>query len=394
MTVILDQTSLRDLATMTDDMGVLSVYATADPRDRSASPTWQLAVGNAITALRNDVASNGDRQRKAAVLARLEKLEPEIDRVLGTAGSGVGRALFAPVSSDEVHTVSVQTPLEDCAVLERRPYLRPLAAVLTTDGPAGVVAVSREGARVLDLRFGVPRELARFTFELDNEDWRPSRSAPSQPGISGRASGVYDRFDRRVEERLLRYLQSVRPRIRDMADEHGWSTVVVAGSTRLLDVVRKGLAAGNGHRDIILLDRVVEALSPTEVAAVVRPELRAARVRRCRALAEQARDAAMSGGQGTAGLSDTLGALRENRINHLLLDGARQLRGCRGPDGGYYPQSETPPGAGADAMTEEGDLGERMIELGLISGAEVTVLPPEAADVLTEDDGVAALLRW
>jgi hypothetical protein len=393
--VILDQTALRDLAQMNDDMGVVSVYATADPRDTSASPAWRLHVGNAIAALRESATADGDRARTAAVLDRLDTLAPELDAVLDTSRSGMGRALFARVGGEDVRTLAVQMPLEDCARLEDRPYLRPLAAALTTDGPAGVLAVSRDGVRVIDLRFGQARELDRLPFELDNDDWRPTRrAATGQGGTLARASGEDDRFERRVEEHLLRFLSSARPRLRATADEHGWSAVVITGGPQLLDVVRQGLDTGSANREIVLLDRVVERMSLSDIAALAGPELRAARVRRCAEAAREARDAALSGGAGAVGVSDTLGALREGRVDHLFLDGAADLRGGRAPDGAYYAQGETAPGVPAAAMVPEADLGERMIAIALTSGADATVLPPDSSDALAEGDGVVARLRW
>ncbi|MFC3997728.1 VLRF1 family aeRF1-type release factor [Nocardiopsis sediminis] len=398
MIMILDHTSLRDLAGMTDDMGVLSVYATADPRDTSASPAWRLQVAQAIDALRDQAADDGDRERKNAVLRRLERLAPEFEGMLDVARSGLGRALFASVSGDEVRTFSVQVPLEDSARLEDRPYLRPLAAALTTDGPAGVLAVSRDGVRVIDLRLGMAHEVTRMGFEMDNEDWRPSRRSMAAGGAgsepSARAYSGEDRFDRRMEDQVLRFLGGVRPRIRSIADEQGWGTVVITGEKRLINVVRKGLATVNGHRDIVLLDHVVERMTAPEIAAIVLPELHARRLERCEAVADEVRSAALAGGHGTVGLSDTLGAFREGRVAHLFLDGERHLSGHRGPDGWYYPQGETPPGASGAQMVPEQDLGERMIELGLDTGADISVLPPGPADTLIEDGGVAAMLRW
>ncbi|MFC4563360.1 VLRF1 family aeRF1-type release factor [Nocardiopsis mangrovi] len=398
MIMILDHTSLRDLAGMTDDMGVLSVYATADPRDTSASPAWRLQVAQAIDALRDQAAEDGDRERKNAVLHRLDRLGPEIDSMLDVATSGLGRALFAPVNGDDVRTLAVQMPLEDCAHLESRPYLRPLAAALTTDGPAGVIAVSRDGVRVIDLRFGVSHELTRFGFEMENEDWRPSRrsmaAGGSGPASAARAYSGEDRFGRSIDEHLLRFFGSVRPRIRAIADREGWETIAITGEARLLSVVRKGLESAGGHRDIVMLDHVVEHKSVPEIAAIVQPELHARRLERCEAVADEVRSTALAGGNGTVGLSDTLGAFREGRVSHLFLDGERHLSGHRGPDGAYYPQGETPPGTEAAQMVPEHDLGERMIELGLNSGADVTVLPPGPADTLIEDGGVAAMLRW
>ncbi|MDA0566442.1 VLRF1 family aeRF1-type release factor [Streptomonospora sp. S1-112] len=395
-----DPTSLRDLAAISDDIGVLTVYATADPRDRTASPAWRLSVDNALGEVRGGAANGGDKDRQAAVLDRLDRLRPEIDSVLHTTEPGVGRALFAPVTGDEVHTLTVQVPLDDCAVLAPHPYLRPLAAALTLGAPAGVVAVSHDGVRVIDLRFGAASEVTRLDFALDNDDWRGTRPAAAGNrgpggGAPSRTAGAAERFDRRVTENLLRYLNSVRPRIAEIADARGWREVVVTGDARLLEVVREGLRADRPRRDVILLDRRVSPQRPVpEIAELVRPELEEARIRACRSLAERVCDIARSGGNATTGLSDTLGALRENRVAHLVMDGTRTLTGHRGRDGRYYPQGELPPGESYTSMAEELDLGERMIEMGLATGAEVTLLPEGAADALAEAKGVAALLRW
>ncbi|MBB5431793.1 VLRF1 family aeRF1-type release factor [Nocardiopsis composta] len=394
--VHLDQTSLRDLAALRDEVGVLSVYATADPRDRSSSPAWRLQIANEINALRNEVSSNGDKQRKAAVLARLEALRPQLDDVLDSgAESGVGRALFAPISTDEVRVLTVQMPLEDCAVLERTAYLRPLAAAMTTGAPAGVLAVSQDAVRVVDLRFGSAEDVTSLPIKLDDEDWRPDRAPASsgKPGLYNRASGKGDRYDRKVSEQVLRSLNAMRPRLKEIADERGWSAVAITGDRRLTGSL-EGRFAQDSKRDIIVLEHVVEGRTLPEIAARIGPEIEAVRVRRATEAVQEAKDAALSGGTGAVGLSDVLGAFREGRVSRLFLDGARGLTGHRAPDGAYYPEDELPPGTGRDDMAAEKDMGERMIELALGNGVEVTVLPEQAAEALAEDDGVAVRLRW
>ncbi|MDA2813129.1 VLRF1 family aeRF1-type release factor [Nocardiopsis sp. RSe5-2] len=380
---------------MTDDMGVLSVYATADPRDRSSSPAWRLQIANEITALRNEVSSNGDKRRKEAVLARLEALRPQLDDVLDSGSeSGVGRALFAPVSSDDVRVYTMQMPLEDCAVLERTAYLRPLAAAVATGAPAGVLAVSADGVRVVDMRFGIAKDITWIPIELDEEDWREMRGpARSHPRTFNRASGQIDRFNHKVAEHMLRYLNDMRPQLKRIADECGWSSVAITGEPQLTEPLR-GRFAQDSHRDIIVLGQVVETRTPPEIAAQIGPEIEAVRVQRARDAAHKARDAALSGGAGAVGLSDVLGAFREARVAHLFLDGAARMAGLRSPDGAYFPQGEVPPGVDKAEMEPERDMGERMIEMALANGSEVTVLPEKAAEELSDDEGVAAQLRW
>lgn len=393
--MILDQASLRELAAMKDEMGVLSVYATADPREKSTSwPAWRREVSNELSALRNHVAANGEKKRKTAVLAKLDSLETDLADVLDTGESGVGRALFAPVSSDEVRMLSLQMPLEDRAVLESRPYLRPLAAALSIGAPAGILAVSRDGVRLVDLRFGTATEVTKFSFEVDTSEWRTMRGpGGGKAGPAAHVSPQYDRFDRRVEQNLIQFLQSIRPDIEEHARQQGWQSLVITGEPRLVETVRGKLPA-NDQRDIILLDRVLESLSASEIAAQVRPELEAIRTRRCRELAERARGTALAGGQATVGASDTLGAFREERVAHLILASDQQLSGHRTSDGQYFPEGELPSQQTGDSVTHESDLGERMIERAFTSGADVTVLPTDVAHVLRADEGVAAYLRW
>ncbi|WP_017540621.1 MULTISPECIES: VLRF1 family aeRF1-type release factor [Nocardiopsis] len=380
---------------MTDDMGVLSVYATADPRDRSSSPAWRLQITNEINALRSRVSSNGDKQRKEAVLARLEALRPQLDDVLDSgAESGMGRALFAPVSSDEVRLYTMQMPLEDCAVLERSAYLRPLAAAVATGAPAGVLAVSADGVRVVDLRFGVAKDITWIPIEIDEEDWRRMRGpAGGHPRTFNRASGQTDRYDRKVADHMLRLLNDMRPQLKRIADECGWTSVAITGEPQLTEPLR-GRFAQDSKRDIIVLGQVVETRTPPEIAAQIGPEIEAVRMRRAEEGVRRARDAALSGNAGAVGLSDVLGAFREGRVAHVFLDGAVRMAGHRSPDGGYFPEDELPPGVDRGRMEPEQDLGERMIEMALANGSDVTVLPQKAAQVLEEDEGVAAQLRW
>ncbi|WP_283137950.1 VLRF1 family aeRF1-type release factor [Rhizohabitans arisaemae] len=395
MSVILNQTTVRDLAALTDDLGVLSVYVTTDPREAGTTrPAWGLRIAHELAALRERVAADGYRDHKSTVLSRLDALKPEIDRLVDASEPGLGRALFATIGRDELRTLTLQMPLGDLAVIEPTAYVRPLVAATTAGAPAGVAAVSRAGVRLVDQRFGLARDVETIAFDLDTDDWRRKQGPRADnPGLGQRSASQRDGFDRRVDENTLRFLASLGPRIDRRAEELEWEMLVVTGDPRLVEAVVAGLPQ-NGHREIVRLSQVVETLPAPRLAEAVAPEMESVRLTQARDFAVAVRDVALAGGPGTVGLGDTLGALQQGRVAHLLLDEAMEWAGSRAPDGRLSPRGEVPPGAAAAELIPESRLGERMIELALGESAQVTMLEEPAAEPIAGHDGVAALLRW
>lgn len=377
-----DQTFLRDLVAMKDEVGVVSLYTTADPREEaSARPAWGIRLRNELAAIREQVAG---AEHGPAVLARLESLEPDIRELVDAAESGIGRALFAAVAEDDVRKISLQVPIEDCAVLESTAYIRPLVTAMATSAPAGLVLVSRDGLRIIDYRYGVAEEVEQSAFDLDTDDWRQMRG-PGPGGTSQQNSTQTDRFQRRVDDNLRRFLHGAAPEVSKLAVTRGWTDVLLIGDVELTEV----LASGLHPMEAVQVDTIVDNLPPVEVAKHVAGELATTRDVREGALVSRALDAAKSGGRGSLGLNQTLALLNEGRVDHLLLEESAQWGGFRGRDGYLYDQ----PQPGLDTVPEP-DLGERMIEAALDSSATVTILTPEAAEPLARYDGVAALLRW
>ncbi|MFD8590987.1 VLRF1 family aeRF1-type release factor [Streptomyces sp. NPDC059637] len=387
------QEDLRLLAGMTDETGVLSVYVTADPRQESTTrPAWQVRVENGLAALRERARTELPRERRTVLEKRLQQLGPSLHSLVQASRPGLGRALFAPVSDGEVRTVEIQMPLPDVVTLEPSAHIRPLAAAANAGAPAGVAAVGREGLRLLDLRFGRAREVRATDFTIEFEDWRRSGGPASGNPSSGQQNvSQVDRFHNRLEDRLGRLLSAATSDVVRHTTEQGWQYLVVSGERRLVEMLADRLPEMHGT-DVVRLSQVLHPLSPAKVAEAVGPALAEARQRREQRLVEKVMDAALSGGTGTCGLSDTLGSLNEGRVAHLLIDGEKEWPGSRARDGRLFPEGErAPDGPETDP---EPELGERMIERALLEGAEVTVLAPESAPRLAGTDGVAALLRW
>ena len=103
-------------------------------------------------------------------------------------------------------------------------------------------------------------------------------------------------------------------------------------------------------------------------------------------LVETVKESAYSGrARGSLGPQETVEALNQGRVEHLLFDAERDYRGQGIEQGLAY---EAPP------LTDGLPVTELMIERALDTGARVTPLVGDAAAALEEHAGVAALLRY
>lgn len=389
------QSALRALAGMTDEIGVLSVYVTADPREESsARPAWQKRIRGELSALREQVKAGSPRDRWIAFDKRLTELEPILQRLLQAAEPGLGRAMFAAISGGSVQTLRLQLPVPDQVMLDSTACVRPLVGVAGMGTPAGVAAVSQDGVRLIDLRYGKAEDLKTIDLSVDMDDWRQMSGPAGASPAPGQANvSLTDRFDRRMEDNIGRLLRRAAPDVAARMNEQAWRRLLVAGDMRLVDTLTGELPKELRDR-VIQVDRILFPLPAAQVAESVAPLLDEARRKDERELAVRAVDAAASGNAGVAGLGDTLGALAECRVAHLLLDESAEWRGAGAPDGRLVAGDEVPPGVAPGDLVPEPRMSERMIQRALAGGAEVTLLGAEAAAELADAGGVAAILRW
>lgn len=392
----LDWATLRALAKMTDDVGVLSIYASLDPQRRTepqSRPAWDLRVRQELHQVQEAARRDRPREHWVALETRLQALQMPLDELLDPASSGQGQAMFVGVASGEVRTVSLQVPLVDRVTLAARPHLRPLVTAWSTHGPSGVVSVGAEEVRAVDIRFGRAENAAVLPYLPPVEQRRLEGPPPAHPGMPQQGSAQRDLYERREDDKLLRFLRSLGPRLVDLAKEREWGLLAISGDAELAHQVTEALPVRNGL-DVVTLEHPVTHLSPPQIAEIATPALAEARQQRGQALAQRAREAAFSGGNGAYGLSETLAALQQSQVAHLLLDADGQWRGRATPDGVLAPEREVPPGADPETLIPEPDLGERMIELAFRDSADITILTGEAAAPLADAGGVGALLRW
>lgn len=387
----LELDALRAVAEMRDPVGVLSVYVDASPGEREGRDTAAVALRNALHALER---SQHERPRAAALHEALERLRGPLDDLLSPRLAGRGRALFAGIESGEVEQVHVQPPLATGVVLEETAYVRPLLAVLPACLPAGIAAVSRREVRALEWRPEHAAELAAFPVEPETGEWRKMKGPADPRTTAGQHSASQeDRFERRLAEERGRLVAAAGERLARLAAARSWDVLVVAGEAETTAAL-VGAVGGDGVEVVTDPTVIGGTASAGELSAAFAGAVAAARGGRALAATEAARDAALAGGKGALGVSETLDALAEGRVHTLLLDAAREHEGAATPDGHLYPAGVVPPGTSPDELRPEPHLAERMVERALATGALIVPVGGRAAEVLAGHDGVGAILRW
>jgi hypothetical protein len=327
---MLNWDDIRAIDGISDPVGVLSVYADR-PEENAGRLVRAVSIAGELRRLEGELS--GETMRR---------IRPALTRLLD--GRTRGRALFAPLSTEEVFEVEVGMPVGITAVIDTTAYVRPLVAALDEGRPAGVIVTEGHSTRLLSWRMGAVEPVAEYG--------RPGRRA-------GRIS------------------RSLAVEVRAEADERGWTRVAVAGDGRLAHVLARS-AAPPGC-EISVVTRPVADLGPRGLAAAVGGALHEAQRRYEWRLVERTIEAALGDGGGAVlGPGRTRRALDRHEVRHLLIDAEREYR---------------LPGRPRTDRWVDRDPAEDLIERALHAGAEITPVEGPARRPLGAAEGIAALLR-
>ena len=229
--------------------------------------------------------------------------------------------------------------------------------------------------------------------ELEEPDLvGPAHAHPrGQPGSAPgfRVSQQRDLFETRMRGELEKLLVGAGRKIAELAAEHGWRELALAGDERLTAALARGLPSG-APVEIAPVPRLEQWRSAGELAPLVAPAIAAVRERRETALVRRVLDAV--GGRGATGLRATLAALAEGRVDTLLVAADHPIVGRSSASGTLAAPGEVPPGTSAAELVDDSMLADAMIGRALDTDAAVVVLSPGPTELLGDD--VAALLRY
>lgn len=386
----LDEERLRELSARSDQLGVLSGYVDADPRQDPGLKAASIDLRNRFRELQRRMAEDSDTGGSRDLLAALERLWPQLEQLTDPAAPGRGRIVFAALGTDWSVQLETALPVATRVVLDDGPFLHPLLELLDEGRAAGIVLVSPDGARMLEWRLGSLHELRR----LEPEQVPAPHERAGQ--IGGGPQGQYntpmrEQAQGREREQMERFLDQVATVGAQLADERGWERILLSGGERWTEEAIARFPAE--MREMVSGDsRVLGGLDDAGLATEVTTWAHEQHQERERALLAQVRESA---GSGTAalGLSEVVAALNDGRVAHLVYDPQVRYFGSMSADGGLlYADDELAPDG--QPQTPEPRLTERIVSRALHTSARISPVEGAAEAELAAAAGIAALLRW
>jgi len=340
---------------------VLSIYLDGRDNDFSERKAWRRRLDHLVEEARAPLSGDALRDFEAA-LGKIQDSLSGFDNFLPDRG-WVG---FATPES-LVHGSAVRVPMPDLVRWEPGIRVAPYVRALKQERPVVGVLVDSRRARIFGYREGVIRELEDLhsdTFLGDLSDTNMSRRASSSSGVRGETATDAARTLLQVgSERLFKHLSE---RLVDVVGRTG--QLVLGGPHEAVGHLRDHLPAGLRDRSTERAGLYLE-MSEAEVRGALEASASALNQANQAKLLSEVVDLARSGGKGALGAAPVESALRENRVDTLLLS-----RGF---------------------IAANSDLADHLVGAAFEQGAEVEEVSGEAAPRLdSEGQGVAARLRY
>jgi release factor family 10 len=365
--------------------GVVSVYLGFDPADRGGA--WRTELRNALAHVLHakEDADHETRVALKATVARIEERFANHDR-----GLPRGEVGFVEVSdngaAEHWWTPHMAPDADVCACVAERPVVSPLLYLAEHGCPRGVALLSAERVRLFEWAPGHLEELEAPELALYSSEWRERKAAtvPDPARGQGVSAAGRDRYDDRLADNRERFLIECGHRAAQLAGERGWQQIDTFGIVDHVRCFRQGATGPSvppievgGEVDLISVDDDGKLEVRFEEGA------RRLAIERDCSLIEHALEEARGGSRGAAGPQETLTALDEGRVSHLVVDAAHAAAACSGP----LIAAEQAPWNGGVKL-------EPLAGRALTSAAKVSTVVDEAAEMLEPVDGVAALLRY
>ncbi len=340
---------------------VLSVYLDTDQHDPAERNAWKTTLGHQLDAIRRNL-DGAEREAFEQAVRRIQEKLDSFDAFVPNRGFV---AFATPDRVRYAETVPVSMP--DLARWEPGVRAAPYVRALVQERPVVLVLLDARQARVFRRKNGALDEVEDFhadTFLGDLSDIHTGKRPTKRSGVRGQTStDAAQRFLEVNSERMVKELMDAA--VRHLGD-HGF--LVIGGTpervSQAANAVPKGLDCRVHEAPSLRVDMKVsevrEALDgiATEMTRDCQREL-------LEHLAEQAR----AGGRACLGRRDTERALREMRVDTLLI--SRTL------------------------VEREPDYADHMVGTAFAGSARIEEVQAGVSRLLdSEGEGLAARLRF
>jgi peptide chain release factor subunit 1 len=372
---------LRRLTELRPEQGrVLSAYIDLDPAEFSTAPARATQITSVCDEAERlaETLEDLDHDEAMALREDIRRLRDHFDPQTMGAGGAKGIAVFACGPAGLFEVVPLPHPIGSRVVIDRTPFVDPLARSGDAERWCVVLVSARDG-RVFH---GDKNGLTELGNVHDDTHGQHSEGGWSQRRYEESISNEKrDHLDRVADELLV--LLRRRP----------FDQLLIAGPEPIDKEFQQRLHPYLAERFAGTLDLDVETANADSVRAAAEPVFEMHRQARISEVLDRLRAGlGTQGGRAVAGLDATLEALTEQRVEVLVLSPGTSAPGYHDPATGMLTSH---PGASptGDELEKRDDIIETAIEKAIEQSAEVLVLDAEAPD-LGPHGGIAAITRF
>jgi peptide subunit release factor 1 (eRF1) len=348
---------------------VLSIYLNTDPAEGNAD-----AYKLRLRTMLKDIEMPED------VEAVLRYFEHE------HAWSGRSVAVFscAPQGFFKAYPLAVAT--RSRVRINDRPYVKPLADLLDSYGGYGVVLVDKQGARLFIFHLGELQEQEGVMGEAIRHTKRGggSQAAGRRGGTAGQTDYVDEMADRNIKEVIEAATR--------FFSENNIRRIVIGGTDENVALFRSHLP--KAWQSLVIGTFAINmTASHVEVLERAMQIGKEAEYRRQAILVDTIVTNTAKGRGGSIGLEDTLGAIREGRVQSLVIRDGYRAPGFRCKSCGHISSLTMGNCPFCDGETEKiPDAVEVAVRQVMRSGGDVEVLHSDEGR--KGFDQIGALLRY
>lgn len=338
---------------------VLSLYLHVDAgveENQAATPAWRIFLKNAVREVEAKLSS----EDAGAWRSIREQVNPYLE--LFTPQS---KSLVLFITEDDVQEHALSVPVENRYAFGE-PLVTPMLWLEDEYEPYLVVLVDKEQGRFLTGYLGGVNQTLQMEIDLDEYDFGDKDQHPPTPmGTSAMNGTNRDMFESMLDDHRRRFLISVADRIAEVMRTRNIDRLVLGGDEQAAHALKKLLPEQLQNQVVTLIN--IRAKAPVkEVIERLQPEVVQYERDGEMTLLNEVIDFAKSGGRGALGRKDVMKALKEQRVELLVVP---------------YP------------LDSDDDM-QKLPELVAQSGGSIELVYGDAADKLREEGGFAAKLYY
>jgi hypothetical protein len=361
----------RDLHALLDYSSgnqVLSVYLDTDPT-KTPTEAAKIKFRNLLKTV----------ELKEDVQVVEEFLDLEYD------WAAKGLAIFSDQSQDFFQTYSFNLSVPNKVYVGKKPTVRPLVRLIDAFTGWGVVLVDKQGARLFSFDFGELSEIDAFSGDDVKQTKRGGGNA--MPGRMGGANASAN-----VENIIDQNIKDVVELATTFFKKQHIRRIMICGTDVNIALFKDELP--KSWQSLVIGEFPMSmTASYSDIHEQVLDGALAAKRKRNQVLVQQAQTQAAKGANGVIGLNDTLGAIREGRVNTLLVMEDFEQAGFHCNGCGYLSTQELVKCPFCGGTFDRIDAAVEMaVQETLRNNAEVKVITEN--DLLVEIGSIAAILRY